>query len=203
VRFLGNLSSGRMGVEVADEAARRGAEVTLVLAAASARPSAPMRVLEAHTAADMQRVTLAEAAAADVVIMSAAVADYQPAETTVGKRTKSGEPWHIELVATTDILNRLGELRRSGQVLVGFAAEHGDGAVERARGKLERKRVDMIVVNDISRSDIGFDVAMNEITLVTGEATNHVGRRTKRECAVVIWDAVAALVQTARAPAAV
>jgi phosphopantothenoylcysteine decarboxylase/phosphopantothenate--cysteine ligase len=203
VRFIGNRSSGRMGVAVADEAARRGAEVTLVLAAASARPSAPMRVLEAHTAADMEQVTVAEAAAADVVVMSAAVADYRPAEMSEGKRTKSGEPWHIELVATTDILRRLEELRRPGQVLVGFAAEHGDGAIERARGKLERKRVDMIVVNDISRSDIGFDVAMNEITLVTSGATNHFGRRTKRECAVVIWDAVAPLMQSARAPAAV
>ena len=120
-----------------------------------------------------------------------------------GKRPKSREPWHIELVATTDILNRLGELRRPGQVLVGFAAEHGDGAVERARAKLERKRVDMIVVNDISRPDIGFDVDHNEVALVTASGVTEVSRRSKRECAAAIWDALAARVSTPTAPAAV
>ncbi|MGN6379071.1 MAG: bifunctional phosphopantothenoylcysteine decarboxylase/phosphopantothenate--cysteine ligase CoaBC [Gaiellales bacterium] len=203
VRFIGNRSSGRMGVAVADEAARRGAEVTLVLAAASARPSAPMRVLEAPTAADMERVTLTEAGSADVIVMSAAVADYRPAEITAGKRSKTGEPWHIELVATTDILTCLGDRRRPGQVLVGFAAEHGDGAVERARAKLERKRVDMIVVNDISRPDIGFDVDLNEVTMVTGETTTHIGRRPKRECAMALWDAVSTMVETQSAASAV
>jgi phosphopantothenoylcysteine decarboxylase/phosphopantothenate--cysteine ligase len=203
VRYIGNRSSGRMGVALADEAARRGADVTLVLAAATARPSAPMRVLDAPTAAEMERLTLEESAAAQVVLMTAAVADYRPADAQAGKRPKSREPWHIELVATTDILNRLGELRRPGQVLVGFAAEHGDGAVERARAKLERKRVDMIVVNDISRPDIGFDVDHNEVALVTASGVTEVSRRSKRECAAAIWDALAAHVSTPTAPAAV
>jgi phosphopantothenoylcysteine decarboxylase/phosphopantothenate--cysteine ligase len=203
VRYIGNRSSGRMGVAIADEAARRGADVTLVLATATARPSAPMRVLEAPTAADMERLTLEEAVAAQVVVMTAAVADYRPADPAAGKRPKTREPWHIELVATTDILSRLGELRRPGQVLVGFAAEHGDGAVERARAKLDRKRVDMIVVNDISRPDIGFDADHNEVALVTASGVTAVSRRSKRECAAAIWDALAVRVPTPAAPAAV
>jgi phosphopantothenoylcysteine decarboxylase/phosphopantothenate--cysteine ligase len=95
----------------------------------------------------------------------------------------------MELEPTTDILGRLGETRSSGQRLIGFAAEHGGGAVERARGKLVRKRVDMIVVNDISRPDIGFDQDANEITIVTSHGEKAVSRRSKQECAAAIWDA--------------
>jgi phosphopantothenoylcysteine decarboxylase/phosphopantothenate--cysteine ligase len=189
VRYLGNRSSGKMGVAVADEAARRGADVTLLLAAATARPSAPMRVLNVETAAELEALTLQEAAGADVVVMAAAVADYRPVMPERGKRTKSGERWHMELEPTTDILGRLGETRSSGQRLIGFAAEHGGGAVERARGKLVRKRVDMIVVNDISRPDIGFDQDANEITIVTSHGEKAVSRRSKQECAAAIWDA--------------
>jgi phosphopantothenoylcysteine decarboxylase / phosphopantothenate---cysteine ligase len=203
VRFLGNRSSGRMGVAIADEAARRGAEVTLVLAAAAVAPRARMRVLHAVTAAELEAVTVAEAAEADVIVMAAAVADYRPAAPESGKRPKSGEPWHMELVPTTDILRRLGELRRPGQVLVGFAAEFGDGAVERARAKLERKRVDMIVVNDISRADVGFDVDANELALVTSNDVTPVSRRSKRACAAAVWDAVASLPRTPTATATV
>jgi phosphopantothenoylcysteine decarboxylase / phosphopantothenate---cysteine ligase len=203
VRFLGNRSSGRMGIAIADEAARRGADVTLVLAAAAVRPQAAMRTLHAVTAAELEAVTVEEAAAADVVVMAAAVADYRPAAAVAGKRPKSGEPWHIELEPTTDILKRLGQLRRPGQVLVGFAAEFGDGAVERARGKLERKRVDMIVVNDISRPDVGFDVDANELALVTSNDVTPVSRRPKRACAAAVWDAVATLLPTPTATATV
>src|SRR5205814_6821054 len=117
------------------------------------------------------------------------------------KRPKSGKPWHMELVPTTDILSRLGELRRPGQVLVGFAAEFGDGAVERARAKLERKRVDMIVVNDISRTDVGFDVDANELALVTPSVVTPVSRRSKRACAAAVWDAVTSLLRTRTATA--
>ncbi|HEU0194201.1 MAG TPA: bifunctional phosphopantothenoylcysteine decarboxylase/phosphopantothenate--cysteine ligase CoaBC, partial [Gaiellales bacterium] len=118
VRYLGNRSSGKMGVAVADEAARRGADVTLLLAAATARPSAPMRVLEVETAAELEALTLQAAGAADIVVMAAAVADYRPASPESGKRTKSGERWHIELEPTTDILARLGETRSPGQRLI-------------------------------------------------------------------------------------
>jgi phosphopantothenoylcysteine decarboxylase / phosphopantothenate---cysteine ligase len=196
VRYLGNRSSGKMGVAVAEEAVRRGADVTLVMAAATARPSAPMRVLEVETAAELAALTLQEAGGADVVVMAAAVADYRPVTPASGKRTKGGERWHIELEPTTDILVRLGETRSSGQRLIGFAAEHGGEAVERARGKLVRKRVDMIVVNDISRSDIGFDQDANEITIVTSDGEKTVSRRSKQECAAAIWDAAGMLAGT-------
>jgi len=190
VRYLGNRSSGRMGVAVADEAARRGAEVTLILAAATAVPSAPMRTLRVETAEQLRQATLAEAADADVIVMAAAVSDYRPAQAQAGKRSKDGSGWTVELEPTADILAELGGSRRDDQVLVGFAAEHGEGAVEHARGKLERKRADMIVVNDISRSDIGFDSSFNEIVLVTSKGETAVSRRSKQACAAAILDRV-------------
>ena len=130
--------------------------------------------------------------------MAAAVADYRPAAAESGKRTKDGAAWSIELEPTADILAELGAARRDGQLLIGFAAEHGEGAVERARGKLERKNVDAIVVNDISRSDIGFDVDDNEIVIVTSKQEIPISRRPKRACAEAILDWLA----TAREPSA-
>jgi phosphopantothenoylcysteine decarboxylase/phosphopantothenate--cysteine ligase len=201
VRYVGNRSSGRMGVAVADEASRRGADVTLILAAAAATPSAPMRILRAESAAELERATLAEAATADVIVMAAAVSDYRPADAHAGKRPKSGEPWHVTLEPTTDILREVGARRTAGQVLVGFAAEHGPGGVERARAKLERKSLDMIVMNDVSRTDIGFDSTDNELVLVTAHDERTVSRRSKRACAAALWDAVPAPTTAAPAPA--
>jgi phosphopantothenoylcysteine decarboxylase/phosphopantothenate--cysteine ligase len=201
VRYVGNRSSGRMGVAVADEAARRGADVTLILAAASAAPTAPMRVLQAESAAALERATLEAAESADIVVMAAAVSDYRPADAYTGKRPKSGEPWHVTLEPTTDILKELGSRRTTGQVLVGFAAEHGPGGVERARAKLERKSLDMIVMNDVSRTDIGFDSSQNELVLVTARDERTVSRRSKRACAAALWDAVEVPAATAPAPA--
>src|SRR6476646_7122965 len=197
VRYLGNRSSGRMGVAVADEAARRGAEVTLILAAATAAPSAPMRTLRAETAEQLRAATLEQADSADVIVMAAAVADYRPAQPIDGKRSKDSAAWTIELEATEDILAELGARRREGQVLIGFAAEHGEGAVERARAKLERKGADMIVMNDLSRSDIGFDSGLNEIVLVSSKGEHLVSRRSKQACAAAILDTLGN--QTARA----
>ncbi|HEY2869684.1 MAG TPA: bifunctional phosphopantothenoylcysteine decarboxylase/phosphopantothenate--cysteine ligase CoaBC [Gaiellales bacterium] len=201
VRYVGNRSSGRMGVAVADEASRRGADVTLILAAASATPSAPMRILRAESAAELERATLEAAASADVIVMAAAVSDYRPADAHAGKRPKSGEPWHVTLAPTTDILKELGSRRTAGQVLVGFAAEHGPGGVERARAKLERKSLDMIVMNDVSRTDIGFDSTENELVLVTAHEERTVSRRPKRACAAALWDAVPAATTASPAPA--
>ncbi len=201
VRYVGNRSSGRMGVAVADEAARRGADVTLVLAAAGARPTAPMRVLHAESAADLERTALAAAETADVIVMAAAVSDYRPADAYTGKRPKSGEPWHVTLEPTADILKELGSRRTAGQILVGFAAEHGPGGVDRARAKLERKHLDMIVMNDVSRTDIGFDSSQNELVLVTAGGERTVSRRSKPACAVAVWDALAVPAATATAPA--
>jgi len=188
VRYLGNRSSGRMGVAVADEAARRGADVTLILAAATAAPPARVRTVRVETAAELHHATLAESDTADVIVMAAAVADYRPHKPFAGKRTKDGGDWTIELEPTADVLADLGTRRRPGQVLIGFAAEHGEGAVERARGKLERKHVDMIVVNDISRPDIGFDSDLNEIVLVTSNGETLISRRSKQACAAAILD---------------
>jgi phosphopantothenoylcysteine decarboxylase/phosphopantothenate--cysteine ligase len=191
VRYLGNRSSGRMGVAVADEAARRGAAVTLILAAATASPSAPMRTQRVETAAELRAATLAAAADADVVVMSAAVADYRPAAPVPGKRTKDGAGWTVELEPTADVLAELGAQPRPNRLLIGFAAEHGEGAVERARAKLDRKGADMIVVNDISRGDIGFDSEFNEIVLVTSQDETRVSRRSKQACAAAVLDWVA------------
>ncbi len=188
VRYLGNRSSGRMGVAVADEAARRGADVTLILAAATASPSAPMRTLRAETAEQLRAATLEQSGAADVIVMAAAVADYRPAQPVEGKRVKDPGAWTIELEATADVLAELGARRRDGQVLIGFAAEYGEGAVERARAKLERKGADMIVMNDISRTDIGFDSSLNEIVLVSSKGEQLVSRRSKQACAAAILD---------------
>jgi phosphopantothenoylcysteine decarboxylase/phosphopantothenate--cysteine ligase len=201
VRYIGNRSSGRMGVAVADEAARRGADVILILAAAAVEPTAPMRILRAGSAVELERATLAAAPAADVIVMAAAVSDYTPAEAYTGKRGKTGEPWHVTLDPTTDILKELGSRRTPEQVLIGFAAEHGPGGTERARAKLDRKKLDMIVMNDISRTDIGFDSPDNELVLVTAHAERTVTRRSKRACAAALWDAVEVPASTASAPA--
>jgi len=198
VRYIGNRSSGKMGVAVADEAARRGAEVTLLLCAGAVAPEAPMNVIGVETAEQLRAATVSQAAKADVVVMAAAVADYRPSAAQSGKRTKDADGWSIELEPTADILAELGATRRKGQLLIGFAAEHGEGAVERARGKLERKNVDVVVVNDISRSDIGFDVDDNEIVIVTSKQEIPISRRPKRACAEAILDWLA----TAREPSA-
>ncbi len=188
VRYLGNRSSGRMGVAVAEEAARRGADVTLVLTAGSVAPTLPLEVVGVETAAELERATLQRAEAADVVVMAAAVADYRPAAPVAGKRPKDGRGWTVELEPTGDVLAQLGERRRPGQTLVGFAAEHGPGAADRARAKLERKGADMIVMNDVSRSGIGFDAGENELLLITRDGETAVSRRSKRACAQALWD---------------
>jgi len=159
-----------------------------------------MRTLRAESAAELERATLEAAAAADVIVMAAAVSDYRPADAYTGKRPKSREPWHVTLEPTTDILKELGSRRTAGQVLVGFAAEHGPGGVERARAKLERKSLDMIVMNDVSRTDIGFDSTDNELVLVTAHDERTVSRRSKRACAAALWDAVPAPTTASPAP---
>src|SRR5581483_11664280 len=135
VRYVGNRSSGRMGVALAAEARRRGANVTL-LAANLAVPAPPgVELVQTPTAADLEREALARAPEADVVVMAAAVADYRPAEALAAKRPKDAAAWTLELEPTTDVLATLGATRREGQLLVGFAAETGEGGLERARAK--------------------------------------------------------------------
>jgi phosphopantothenoylcysteine decarboxylase/phosphopantothenate--cysteine ligase len=187
VRFVGNRSSGKQGHALAEEAAARGAQVTLITTVD--RPvSGGIDVVRVDTAAEMEAAVEGRADAADVIVMAAAVADYRPAQPVDGKRVKDSAVWTIELEATADILAELDARRREGQVLIGFAAEYGEGAVERARGKLERKGADMIVMNDISRSDIGFDSSLNEIVLVSSKGDQLVSRRSKQACAAAILD---------------
>ena len=193
VRFVGNRSSGRMGVALAAEARRRGAEVTLLGAnlAVSAPPG--VELVETPTAADLEREALVRAAEADVVVMAAAVADYRPAEALAAKRPKDTATWTLELEPTTDVLAALGERRRDDQLLVGFAAETGANGLERAREKLDRKGADLFVLNDVSRTDIGFDTDENEVTLLTAGGERTVPKAPKDEIAAAILDEVEAL----------
>jgi phosphopantothenoylcysteine decarboxylase / phosphopantothenate---cysteine ligase len=194
VRFLGNRSSGRMGVALAEEARRRGADVTLLLANGSVAPSAGIEVVQAPTAADLARETLARADA-DVVLMAAAVADYSPREPIGGKRPKSKEPWTITLEPTGDILAELARRRTNGQVLVGFAADEGESGLARAREKLAVKGGNFFVFNDVSRSDIGFDAEDNEVVLLSERGERKVGKRSKPEVAAAILDEVEAVLR--------
>ena len=191
VRYVGNRSSGRMGLALAEEAARRGAEVTLIAANVALERPRGMRVLDVRSAAELEAAARAEFPDADVLLMAAAVADFRPSAPQDSKIGKAGvEGLAIELEPTTDVLATLGGLRRPGQTLVGFAAEHGEGAVERGRGKLEGKRLDAVVVNDIARSDIGFDSEHNEVTIVTATGIRAVPRGPKGAVAGAVLDEV-------------
>jgi phosphopantothenoylcysteine decarboxylase / phosphopantothenate---cysteine ligase len=190
VRYLGNRSSGRMGVAIAEEARRRGADVTLVAANLSVPAPAGVDLVEAPTAAELGREVLGRADDADVVVMAAAVADYRPVETFAGKRGKDTATWTVELEPTTDVLRTLGE-RGGDALLVGFAAESGAEAIERARQKLERKRANLIVFNDVSRTDIGFDAEENEVTLISPDGERTVERAPKRLIAAAVVDEIA------------
>ncbi|HEY7002785.1 MAG TPA: bifunctional phosphopantothenoylcysteine decarboxylase/phosphopantothenate--cysteine ligase CoaBC [Gaiellaceae bacterium] len=192
VRFVGNRSSGRMGVAVAAEAKRRGADVTLVYANGAVPPPEGVEVVRAPTAADVGREVLARGDA-DVVVMAAAVSDYAPGKPEDGKRPKDKEPWTITLEPTADVLAELGRRKHDGQVLVGFAAEAGPGGVERARAKLANKHGNLFVYNDVSQPGVGFEAEDNEIVLLSARGETKVGRRSKEECAVAILDEVEAL----------
>jgi phosphopantothenoylcysteine decarboxylase/phosphopantothenate--cysteine ligase len=200
VRFLGNSSSGRMGLALAEAAAARGADVTLIAANVGLATSAPIDRRDVVTAAELEHACREEFPASDVLLMAAAVADFRPVAPRADKIKKAGQAGlALELEATTDVLAALSAQRRPGQTLVGFAAEHGGRAVDLGREKLSAKRVDAIVVNDISRTDIGFDVDQNEVTILTAAAdgtangTVEVGRAAKSQVAEAILDAVAAL----------
>jgi len=201
VRFVGNSSSGRMGFALAQAAHDRGAQVTLIAAnVALATPTGVTR-REVVTAAELKEACELEFPDCDVLLMSAAVADFTPAVPEHGKIKKSDRQ-RLELVleATADVLAGLAAERREDQTLVGFAAEHGARAVEHASGKLTDKGLDALVVNDISRQDIGFDVDANEVTILSASRNGstqieqrHVPRASKAEVAEAILDAVEGL----------
>jgi phosphopantothenoylcysteine decarboxylase/phosphopantothenate--cysteine ligase len=191
VRYIGNRSSGRMGVALAASAARRGAEVTLLAANLAIRPPPGVHVLEVQSAQELMTAAQQEFPAADVLLMAAAVADFRPAAPVADKLKKDrGTPPPIELEPTPDILAALARGRRGDQVMVGFAAEHGEPAIRYGREKLERKGLDLVVVNDISRPDIGFDAELNEVTMLSADGERHVSRGPKGEVAEAVLDEV-------------
>jgi phosphopantothenoylcysteine decarboxylase/phosphopantothenate--cysteine ligase len=196
VRFIGNSSSGRMGLALAQAAQARGAQVTLIAANVALPAPAGVRVREVVSAAEMQATCVEEFPGCEILLMVAAVADFRPVAAEDGKIKKS-ERERLELVLepTADVLSGLAAARRQGQTLIGFAAEHGEQAVGRAREKLAAKGIDAVVVNDISREDIGFDADANEVTILSapGDGSRiealHVPRAAKAEVADAILDA--------------
>src|SRR3954451_6674007 len=202
VRYVGNRSSGRMGIAIATEAAKRGADVTVVAANVGVEIPGEIKVVPVVTAAELEQASRAAFADCDVLVMAAAVADFRPAEALDDKIKKTGRDGLVlQLEPTTDVLAALSELRRPGQTLVGFAAEHGGDPVAHGRLKLERKRVDAVVVNDISDPAIGFESDQNEVTIVTAAGVKPVPRGPKTAVASAIVDAVEELRSRTGAPA--
>jgi len=189
VRYVGNRSSGRMGVALAREAARRGAEVTLLAANLSVPAPDGVTLVETPTAADLEREARARADA-DVIVMAAAVADYRPAAPLEEKRAKDGDSWSVELEPTTDVLTAIGASRTEGQVLVGFAADRGENGLARARDKRTAKKADLFVFNDVSRPDIGFDALDNEVVVVSAGGERTIAKAPKPVVAAAVLDEV-------------
>ena len=192
VRFLGNRSSGRMGFALAAEAASRGAAVTVVAANVGLPRDPAIRYVDVHTAEELLEACEAEFERADVLLMAAAVADFRPQEAQAGKISKldAGTELDLRLVRTPDVLTALADRRRPDQLLVGFAAEHGAEAVANARGKLQRKKLDAVVVNDVSQPGIAFDAPDNEVVIVMREREVPVPKAAKEQVAREILDAV-------------
>jgi phosphopantothenoylcysteine decarboxylase/phosphopantothenate--cysteine ligase len=189
VRFVGNRSSGRMGVAIASEARRRGADVTLIASNLAVEAPEGIEVVDAPTAEDLARETLLRSDS-NVVVMAAAVSDYRPAEALEGKRPKDGEIWTLELEATDDVLRKLGAQSANGRVVVGFAAETGADGLSRAREKRAVKKADLLVYNDVARSDIGFESPDNEVVIISEEGERRIERAPKARVAAEILDDV-------------
>jgi phosphopantothenoylcysteine decarboxylase/phosphopantothenate--cysteine ligase len=181
VRFLGNRSSGRMGYALAREALRRGAEVTVIAANVGLQRPSGARLLGVQTAAELADACGNELEACDVLLMSAAVADFRPAGPVNRKLKKDQGIPKLSLEPTEDVLSMLADRRRPDQVIVGFAAEHGNDAVELGRGKLERKQLDAIVVNDISRAGVGFESVHIVVTILPAAGGARPGPRARKE----------------------
>jgi phosphopantothenoylcysteine decarboxylase/phosphopantothenate--cysteine ligase len=194
VRFIGNRSSGRMGFALAERAARRGAEVTLVAANVSLSEPPGVRRIDVETTAELADALKSEFEGTHVLLMAAAVADFRAARVEAGKIEREGSaPLELPLERTQDVLAELATVRSDDQTVIGFAAEHGAEAIVRAREKLDRKRLDAIVFNDVSRSDIGFDSEQNEVVIVDGEGEHRVELAPKSDVADAILDRVEAL----------
>jgi phosphopantothenoylcysteine decarboxylase/phosphopantothenate--cysteine ligase len=202
VRYVGNRSSGRMGFAIAAEAARRGAEVTLIAGPTSVEAPPVRQVVRVRRAAEMHEAVMSRADDMDLVVMAAAVADYAPAESLPQKLPKGTESLTLVLQRTRDILGDLGRRRIEkgfGPVLVGFAAETSD-VERRAADKRERKQVDLIVANDVSGPDAGFEAETNEVTIIGPGGAEHLPLQSKTKIAALLLDRVEKLL--AERPAA-
>ena len=197
VRFLGNRSSGKMGYALAEAAARRGARVILVTGKTSLRPPVNCEVLQITTSEQMRHAVLERLPEATIVIKAAAVSDFRPVVTADQKIKRSG-PITIELEPTADILREVAERKRPGTLVVGFAAET-ENAFQHARDKLARKGADAIVLNDVSRPEIGFDSDRNAVTFLTHKTATELPEMSKRELA----DRILGEILTLRRPASV
>jgi phosphopantothenoylcysteine decarboxylase/phosphopantothenate--cysteine ligase len=194
VRFIGNRSSGRMGVALAERALARGAEVTLIAANVAMQIPAGVRRIDVETTAELASAASAEFASCQVLLMAAAVADFTPGRPSEDKLSRAGSGGlELRLAETEDVLAALAARRVEDQTLVGFAAENGPEAIARAREKLSRKGLDAIVFNDVSRSEIGFDSPDNEVTIVEAAGEHTVPLASKAEVADAVLDRVAAL----------
>jgi phosphopantothenoylcysteine decarboxylase / phosphopantothenate---cysteine ligase len=195
VRYIGNRSSGRMGFALATVAAELGAEVTVLAANVELARDPRVTYVDVRTAQELRDAAIAAFGRTDVLLMAAAVVDFRPSLTADHKIKKSEgqDRMQVDLELTPDILSELAAARRAGQTVVGFAAEHGEGALAYGRDKLRRKGLDAIVVNDISRDDIGFDAADNEVTIVTADGDTPVPKGPKEEIARAVLDAVVRL----------
>ena len=188
VRFLGNRSSGRMGIALAAAAARRGAVVTLIAANVSLPEPPGIRRIDVQTGHELAAVCATEFPASNVLLMAAAPADFRPSEVAEGKLTRDA-PLDLHLEPTEDILAGLGASRKDGQTIVAFAAEAGDN-VDRAREKLIRKKADLIVLNDISNLSIGFESDENAVTIIDAATEQHAARASKDAIADTILDRI-------------
>ena len=203
VRYVGNRSSGRMGWALAEEAVARGARVTVVAANVELPGPPGAEVVVVATAAELARACDERFDDSDVLLMAAAVSDFRPSIAATEKLKKAGrEHLDVRMEPTPDVLSGLAARRRAGQTLVGFAAEHGEDALGYGREKLERKGLDAVVVNDVSRADIGFGAPDNEITIVAHDGERAVARAAKAEIARAVLDEVTRLRQTAEHGAA-
>ena len=191
VRFVGNRSSGRMGFALAEAAAARGADVTVIAANVELPRHAQIAYIDVGSAAELEQAASEQFSSCDLLLMAAAVADFTAADPTAGKLKKDGRTeLELTLKPTTDVLAQLSKRRTEAQTLVGFAAEHGADAVDVGRGKLAAKGLDLLVINDVSGAGIGFESSSNEVTIVSAEGERHVPKADKLEVANEILDAV-------------
>ncbi|MCB0863826.1 MAG: bifunctional phosphopantothenoylcysteine decarboxylase/phosphopantothenate--cysteine ligase CoaBC [Solirubrobacterales bacterium] len=188
VRYIGNRSSGRMGLALAERARKRGAEVTVIAANVILPTPAGVKRVDVESTFDLARACREQFPAHDLLLMAAAPADFTVADTSNEKLSRTGGEFTLTLVPTEDILAGLSANRIEGQTVVGFAAQHGGDAIGRARQKLERKGADMIVLNDVSDKTIGFDSSQNAVTLVTPDGELEVDKAPKTEIADRILD---------------